>query len=86
EQSIIELKSMFTMASTIGNQTKIKEKMTSTGLKDTYLEYFINGMAASCKRQQGSSSKQEALDVFIKGLPENVYSPVWRIKGEWLDM
>ncbi|KAI5996522.1 hypothetical protein F5J12DRAFT_907093 [Pisolithus orientalis] len=79
--SIIELKSMFTMASTIGNQTKIKEKMTSTGLKDTYLEYFINGMAASCKRQQGSSSKQEALDVFIKGLPENVYSPVWRIKG-----
>ncbi|KAI6144100.1 hypothetical protein BKA82DRAFT_4331110 [Pisolithus tinctorius] len=81
EQSIIELKSMFTMAATIGNQTKIKEKMTSTGLKDTYLEYFINGMAASCKRQQGSSSKQEALDVFIKGLPENVYSPVWRIKG-----
>ncbi|KAI5992358.1 hypothetical protein F5J12DRAFT_726969, partial [Pisolithus orientalis] len=79
-QSIIELKSMFTMASTIGNQTKIKEKMTSTGLKDTYLEYFINGMAASCKRQQGSSSKQEALDVFIKGLPENVYSPVWCIK------
>ncbi|KAI5988940.1 hypothetical protein F5J12DRAFT_922889 [Pisolithus orientalis] len=81
KQSIIELKSMFTMASTIGNQTKIKEKMTSTGLKDTYLEYFINGMAASCKRQQGSSSKQEALDVFIKGLPENVYSPVWHIKG-----
>ncbi|KAI6155653.1 hypothetical protein BKA82DRAFT_4326751 [Pisolithus tinctorius] len=80
-KSIIELKSMFTMASTIGNQTKIKEKMTSTGLKDTYLEYFINGMAASCKRQQGSSSKQEALDVFIKGLPENVYSPVWHIKG-----
>ncbi|KAI6007742.1 hypothetical protein F5J12DRAFT_921093 [Pisolithus orientalis] len=79
--SIIELKSMFTMASTIGNQTKIKEKMTSTGLKDTYLEYFINGMAASCKRQHGSSSKQEALDVFIKGLPENVYSPVWCIKG-----
>ncbi|KAI6147878.1 hypothetical protein BKA82DRAFT_4329899 [Pisolithus tinctorius] len=79
-KSIIELKSMFTMASTIGNQTKIKEKMSSTGLKDTYLEYFINGMAASCKRQQGSSSKQEALDVFIKGLPENVYSPVWRIK------
>ncbi|KAI5982275.1 hypothetical protein F5J12DRAFT_908289 [Pisolithus orientalis] len=64
-----------------GNQTKIKEKMTSTGLKDTYLKYFINGMAASCKRQQGSSSKQEALDVFIKGLPENVYSPVWHIKG-----
>ncbi|KAI5982794.1 hypothetical protein F5J12DRAFT_908172 [Pisolithus orientalis] len=64
-----------------GNNTKIKEKMTSTGLKDTYLEYFINGIAASCKRQQGSSSKQEALDVFIKGLPENVYSPVWHIKG-----
>ena len=33
-----ELKSMFTMASSIGNQSKVKDKKTSTGLKDTFLE------------------------------------------------
>lgn len=85
EQSITELKSMFTMASSIGNQSKIKEKKTATGLKDTYLKYFLEEMAASYKKKHGGNSKQQALDEFIQGLPENVYSPVWRIKGNaWL--
>ncbi|KAL4078903.1 hypothetical protein V8B97DRAFT_2021242 [Scleroderma yunnanense] len=81
EQSITELKSMFTMASSIGNQSKIKEKKTATGLKDTYLEYFLEEMAASYKKKHGGNSKQQALDEFIQGLPGNVYSPVWCIKG-----
>ena len=72
---------MFTMASSIGNQTKIKSKKISTGLKDTYLDYFLDGMAESYKKKHGSSSKQQALDEFVQGLPENVYSPVWHIKG-----
>jgi hypothetical protein len=80
-QSMAELKSMFTMASSIGNQTKVKEKKTSSGLKDTYLEHFLDGMAASYKKKHGGSSKQQALDEYIQGLPKNIYSPVWHIKG-----
>ncbi|KAI6028188.1 hypothetical protein EDC04DRAFT_2869143 [Pisolithus marmoratus] len=64
EQSIDELKSMFTMASSIGNQTKIKNIKTSTGLKDRYLDYFLDGMASSYKKKHGNSSKQQALEEF----------------------
>ncbi|KAI5998470.1 hypothetical protein EDC04DRAFT_2976335 [Pisolithus marmoratus] len=66
EQSIDELKSMFTMASSIGNQTKIKNIKTSTGLKDRYLEYFLDGMASSHKKKHGNSSKQQALEEYVK--------------------
>ncbi|KAI6017922.1 hypothetical protein EDC04DRAFT_2870045 [Pisolithus marmoratus] len=45
---------------------------TSTGLKDTYLERFLDEMAASYKKIHGSSSKQQALEKFIQGLPKNV--------------
>ncbi|KAL4067637.1 hypothetical protein J3A83DRAFT_4189406 [Scleroderma citrinum] len=31
-------------------------------------------------KKHDGSSKQEALDEFIQGLPKNVYSPVWHIK------
>lgn len=72
---------MFTMASFVGNQTKIRNMKTSTGLKDRYLDYFLDGMAASYKKKHGNSSKKQALDEFIQELPDNVYSPVWRIKG-----
>ncbi|KAI6028155.1 hypothetical protein EDC04DRAFT_2605807 [Pisolithus marmoratus] len=80
EQSIDELKSMFTMASSIGNQTKIKNIKTSTGLKDRYLDYFLDEMASSYKKKHGNSSKQQALEEFVQKLPNNVYSPVWHIK------
>ena len=76
-----ELKSMFTMASSIGNQSKVKDKKTSTGLKDTFLEHYLDGMAASYKKRCGGNSKQQGLDEFTQELPENVYSPVWCIKG-----
>ena len=81
EHSITELKSMFTMASIVGNQTKVKDKKTSSGLKDAYLEYYLDGMAASYKNRRGGNSKQQGLDEFIQELPENIYSPVWHIKG-----
>ncbi|KIM65614.1 hypothetical protein SCLCIDRAFT_14846 [Scleroderma citrinum Foug A] len=81
EHSITELKSMFTMASIVGNQTKVKDKKTSSGLKDAYLEYYLDGMAASYKKRRGGNSKQQGLDEFIQELPENIYSPVWHIKG-----
>ncbi|KAG2046570.1 hypothetical protein BDR06DRAFT_985533 [Suillus hirtellus] len=71
-ETIAELKSMFTHASTAGNQTQIKQRKTSTGIKDTFLDSFLNHLAESyCKIQGGNKAKQEALDRVKETLPEN---------------
>jgi hypothetical protein len=75
------LRSMFTMAMEIGNKTKIKSFKTETGVKDTYLDFFIDRAFASYKNKQGSQAKQVALSEFAVTLPHHVFSPVWRIKG-----
>lgn len=81
-----ELKSMFTLAATIGNQTKIKMAKTKTGIKDTYLDHFIELMFSSHKKQRGAARKQATLDEYINLLPDNVMSPVWCIKGKTLGL
>ncbi|KAG1806360.1 uncharacterized protein HD556DRAFT_1428515 [Suillus plorans] len=81
DETIAELKSMFIHASTVRNQTQIKQRKTSTGIKDTFLDSFLNRLAESyCKIRGGNKAKQEALDRVKETLPENVISPVWRIK------
>ncbi|KAG1784909.1 uncharacterized protein HD556DRAFT_1314704 [Suillus plorans] len=82
DETIAELKSMFIHASTVGNQTQIKQRKTSMGIKDTFLDSFLNRLAESyCKIRGGNKAKQEVLDRVKETLPENVISPVWRIKG-----
>ena len=68
---------MFAMAATIGNQTKVKAMKTASGLKDTYLDVFIDRMAKSYKNKRGVEQKQRALDEFKQTLPTNIISPVW---------
>ncbi|KAG2126284.1 hypothetical protein DEU56DRAFT_743067 [Suillus clintonianus] len=80
-ETVSELKSMFSHASTVGNQTQIKQWKTSTGIKDTFLDSFLNRLAESHCKIRGGKAKQEALDRVKETLPENVTSPVWRIKG-----
>ncbi|KAG1749271.1 hypothetical protein EDB19DRAFT_1629684 [Suillus lakei] len=81
-ETVDELKSMFLHASTVGNQTQIKQRKTATGIKDTFFESFLNHLAESySKIRGGNRAKQEALDRAKETLPENVTSPVWRIKG-----
>jgi hypothetical protein len=74
---------MFAMASQVGKQTKIKELKTSTGTKDTFLDHFLEKLAGSYKKKQGTAAKQAVLDSQIHSLPTNVFSPVWQIKGIW---
>jgi hypothetical protein len=81
DDSVAKLKSMFTTASTVGNLSRVKAMKTASGLKDTYLESFMDHMASSYKKKQGKDAKQKALDDLKQTLPENVISPVWRIKG-----
>ncbi|KAG2035286.1 hypothetical protein BDR03DRAFT_812159, partial [Suillus americanus] len=82
DETVAELKSMFVEASTVGNQTRIKQRKTATGIKDTFLESFLDCLAQSySKIRGGNNAKQEALDRVKETLPANVISPVWRVKG-----
>ncbi|KAG6819617.1 hypothetical protein H0H93_010245 [Arthromyces matolae] len=65
----------------VGNQTKIKMYKTNTGVKDNFLEHFIDRMQSSYSKITGYLRKQQALDDFITNLPEDPFSPVWRIPG-----
>jgi hypothetical protein len=72
---------MFELAGTVGNQTKIKDLKTQEGVKDTYLDHFLDKIAGSYKKKQGVVAKRTALEAQYARLPPNVFSPVWRIKG-----
>ncbi|KAG2029933.1 hypothetical protein BDR03DRAFT_1017714 [Suillus americanus] len=81
-ETVAELTSMFSYALKVGNQTQIKQRKTSMGIKDTFLDLFLNCLAEShCKIRGGNKPKQEAPDRVKETLPENVISPVWQIKG-----
>jgi hypothetical protein len=54
---------------------------TESGIKDTYQNFFLEKLFKSYKNKRGADSKQAALDKEIKSLPDNIMSPVWRIKG-----
>ena len=66
---ISQLKSMFQLTKQVGNQTAIKNEKTKTGLKDMYLDAFLDRMAASYKDCRGTTAKQSVLDEFVATLP-----------------
>lgn len=59
--------------------------MTQSGVKDTFLDHFRDKVLSfTSKLPKGTSrdNKQKATDKYIKEeIPEDIYSPVWRIKG-----
>jgi hypothetical protein len=72
----------FTEASKLGTQTKLKKMRTESGVKDTHQMFFIDKIFQSYKKKRGTASKQAALDAHLGTLPDDITSPVWRIKGE----
>lgn len=70
-------------AGTVGNVSKIRAHKTSTGIKDTFLETFLEWMHLSYKNKSNRHEKQAALDHFRSTLPAHtsMFSPVWRIRG-----
>ncbi|RPD56808.1 hypothetical protein L226DRAFT_513548 [Lentinus tigrinus ALCF2SS1-7] len=76
------LQEIFQDASTVGGMTRSKKLKTNTGVKDTFQEFFSERLFAYGRTLKGSrSEKQSLLDMFVRTeLPNNVISPVWRIK------
>ncbi|KAI0259241.1 hypothetical protein BC834DRAFT_833886, partial [Gloeopeniophorella convolvens] len=81
ENTLQDLNAMVVEAGQVGNLTKIKAHKTNTGIKDTFLDAFLERMYLSYKDKSGKVAKQNALDNFKHTLPENMLSPVWRIRG-----
>jgi hypothetical protein len=83
ESTIQELHTIIADAGLVGNVSKIRAQKTSTGIKDTFLETYLNWMHLSYKSKSSRQDKQVALDNFRSTLPANtkMLSPVWRIRG-----
>ena len=71
---------MFEQASIVDTKTKVQNMHTESGVKDTYQMFFLDKLFKSYKKR-GQESKQAALNREIESLPDNITSPVWRIKG-----
>lgn len=56
---------------------------TESGIKDTFQIHFLDQIFSSYKNKRGRASKQTALDARLALLPDNITSPVWRIKGAY---
>ncbi|KAH8983089.1 hypothetical protein EDB86DRAFT_3066391 [Lactarius hatsudake] len=83
DNTLRELHAIIADAGSVGKISKIRAHKTSTGIKDTFLETFLEQMHRSYKDISNKREKQVALDNFRMTLPANMnmLSPVWRIRG-----
>ncbi|RDB18364.1 hypothetical protein Hypma_000365 [Hypsizygus marmoreus] len=82
-ETIHELRTMFEDAIATGGKTRYGTAKTRTGLKDNFLEFFMERVFSFRSKQQGSASeKATAVKTFIeRSIPKEPFSPVWKIKG-----
>ncbi|KAI0258001.1 hypothetical protein BC834DRAFT_964009 [Gloeopeniophorella convolvens] len=80
EDTLEELTKMIADGTRIGGRTKLRERKTMTGVKDVFLDVFLERLHGSHKDVRTKAAKQVALDAYRATLPENIISPVWRIK------
>lgn len=81
-ETVDNLKTIFTAASQAGGQTRSKKLKTSFGIKDAHQDHFTNMIFKFASGLRGNmQSKQAKIDELLAKLPDNLTSPVWRIKG-----
>ncbi|KAI9442451.1 hypothetical protein H4582DRAFT_1809218 [Lactarius indigo] len=81
DETIRELEAMAGEAGQVGNLTKIRAHRTTTGIKDTFFEVYLDRMYLLYNDRGSRGEKQLALDLFRATLPANILSPIWRIRG-----
>jgi leucyl-tRNA synthetase len=79
DNTIQELHTIIADVGLVGNVSKIRAHKTSTGIKDTFLETFLDWMHLLYKSKSSQHEKQVALDNFKSTLPANaeLLSPMW---------
>ncbi|KAJ3841113.1 hypothetical protein F5878DRAFT_611129 [Lentinula raphanica] len=81
DETTTQLRSYFTAAKILGTKTKVRADHTSSGVKDTFQEHFLNRLFDSYSNKRTTAARQAALEQEVRSMPEEVTSPVWRIKG-----
>ncbi|KAJ3966306.1 hypothetical protein EV361DRAFT_809262 [Lentinula raphanica] len=85
KESVDQLKSIFTTSTKISGKTEAAKMVTQSGTKDTFLEHFRQKVFSFISKLPPGTTRQEKQqkvdDYVLKELPQNIYSPVWRIKG-----
>ncbi|KAI0311059.1 hypothetical protein OF83DRAFT_1177947 [Amylostereum chailletii] len=82
DETLQDLRTMFTDACTLGKMTQVGKLKTERGVKDTFLEHFLDKVSNFSKRLKGKTAdKQNTINEYIQELPEFPVSPVWRIKS-----
>ncbi|KZP26247.1 hypothetical protein FIBSPDRAFT_732946, partial [Athelia psychrophila] len=81
DKTVDDLKTIFTTASQVGGQTRSKKLKTSFGIKDAHQDHFTNMIFKFASGLRGNvQSKQAKIDELLTKLPDNITSPIWRIK------
>lgn len=63
------------------SKTNVRTFKTDTGLKDTYLDTFLERLFRASKKKTGGAA-EAAINAELLKMQKNVYSPVWRIRGK----
>ncbi|KAL0066642.1 hypothetical protein AAF712_006244 [Marasmius tenuissimus] len=54
---------------------------TSAGVKDPFLNHYVDKIIKASKTTRGAHNKQATTRSFLESLPNDLTSPVWRLKG-----
>ena len=75
---------MYDLAKTVGSKTKARELKTKHGIKDGYLDFFIEKLYNFMKTlPSNSSEKQKKIDDYVcENIPQEILSPSLRIHGK----
>ncbi|EIW86698.1 hypothetical protein CONPUDRAFT_69138 [Coniophora puteana RWD-64-598 SS2] len=80
DESIRALRSMFSDVVSTSHKTNYRNRKTATGLKDTFMEHFVNHLFARPTSRTTSDAVDNTMPV------ETYMSPIWRIRvGTGLD-
>ncbi|KAI5982242.1 hypothetical protein EDC04DRAFT_2915769 [Pisolithus marmoratus] len=83
QDTVNKLRSMFHEVTSGKGKTRYIKMKTDTGIKDTYMDVFVERILKHVKGiHAGSDRYTEAVSVITQGRPVKQFmSPVWRIKG-----
>lgn len=61
---------------------KNNDLRTATGVKDTFLMFFIDKLDLARKKASSNTDRENITLRLLTKMPTDVLSPVWRLRGE----
>lgn len=77
---------MFDLAKEPGNKTRVSALKTEMGIKDTFLNAFLDQIFLAMSGERVDVAKKAVADAEVARMPSDkarIFSPVWQIKGTY---